>query len=113
MVKDYINGADIKRIRMKMGYTQKEFAKLICSSKPTVERWEREPDGVITGPVVALMRILENKPALASDYLEVRDTGHQKDVHGIALELAAHRSRQKAGKKQYDRQSVHQRQDHI
>ena len=70
-MKEYINGEDVKRIRNKIGCTQKEFAKLICSSKPTVERWERNSDSVITGPVVALMRILENKPSLATDYLEV------------------------------------------
>lgn len=71
MIKEQINGADIRRLRQKLGCTQKEFAKLICSSKPTIERWEREPEGIITGPVVALVRILENRPSLAEDYLQI------------------------------------------
>ncbi len=68
---NYITGEDIKRIRKKLGITQKEFAKLICSSKPTIERWERELDKPITGPIVALARILDNRPNLAHDYLSI------------------------------------------
>ena len=68
---DYITGEDLKRLRTKLGVTQKEFAKLICASKPTVERWERDSEKPITGPIVALVRILENRPSLAEDYLYI------------------------------------------
>lgn len=58
MEKDYITASELKNIRKNLGVSQREFADLICSSKPTIERWEREKDAKITGPVVALVRIL-------------------------------------------------------
>ena len=41
-VNEYVTSEEIKNARKKLGLTQKEFAQLIGSSKPTVERWERE-----------------------------------------------------------------------
>jgi len=38
------------------------FAQLVCASKPTVERWERSEK--ITGPIVALVKILGENPEL-------------------------------------------------
>ena len=73
---NYITGEDLKRLRTKLGVTQKKFAELICVSKPTVERWERDSKKPITGPVVALVRILENRPGLAEDYLVIPDRAY-------------------------------------
>lgn len=37
---DCIYANDIKKIRKQLNLTQKDFALLVNSSKPTVERWE-------------------------------------------------------------------------
>ncbi len=57
-----ITGKEIKQIRTNLGLTQKEFADLINTSVPTVERWEVSVKP-ITGPVVLVLNILreENK----------------------------------------------------
>lgn len=62
---DYIFAKDIKKIRNKLNLTQKDFAILVNSSKPTIERWERS-NAPITGPIVALIKMLETYP----DYVE-------------------------------------------
>lgn len=62
---DYIYAEDIKKIRNKLNLTQKDFAILVNSSKPTVERWERSV-APITGPIVSLVKMLEKYP----DYVE-------------------------------------------
>lgn len=64
-VKAYVTAGEIKQIRKKLGLTQKEFAQLIGSSKPTIERWETS-SGKITGPLVLLIRMLNKDP----DYVE-------------------------------------------
>ena len=56
-----ITAAEIKKVRKQLGLTQKEFADLINVSKPTVERWECS-EGPITGPIVLLLKMLENNP---------------------------------------------------
>lgn len=56
---EYVTANDIKRVRKKLGLTQKEFAALVNSSKPTIERWERN-NGKITGPIVLLLKIIED-----------------------------------------------------
>ena len=61
---EYITAKEIKNVREKLGFTQKEFAMLICSSKPTVERWERSTEP-ISGPIVLLIKMLEKYPAYA------------------------------------------------
>lgn len=53
---EYVSGSDIKFLRAKLGLTQEKFAELVCSSKPTVERWERSEK--VTGPIVALVKML-------------------------------------------------------
>lgn len=58
---------DIKRIRKKMSLTQAAFAKMLNVSVKTVERWEN--DGVpVTGPVVALLKILDEYPEIREEY---------------------------------------------
>lgn len=58
-ISDYVTSKDIKRVRYKLNMTQKEFAELIGSSKPTIERWESGKEK-ITGPIVLLLNMLEN-----------------------------------------------------
>ena len=70
-MENYITSEELKRLRAKLGVTQVEFAELINSSKSTVERWERDKEGRITGTIVPLVRILENRPFLADIYLRV------------------------------------------
>lgn len=62
---EYTTAKEIRSVRKKLGLTQKEFAMLICSSKPTVERWERSEEP-IAGPIVLLLKMLEKYP----DYAE-------------------------------------------
>lgn len=56
-----IGGAEIKELRKRLGFTQKEFAEFIGSSKPSVERWEASAKPV-TGPVVLLLQLLKMYP---------------------------------------------------
>ena len=58
-VDEYVTSDEIKRLRKKLGITQSEFAQLIRTSKPTVERWERSRDN-ITGPIVLLVKMLND-----------------------------------------------------
>lgn len=64
-IPEFITAQELKSIRKKFSFTQKEFALLINTSKSTVERWEisKEP---ITGPVVTLVKLLEKYP----DYVD-------------------------------------------
>ena len=64
-VPEFILSEDIKRVRRKLNMSQSEFAKLIRSSKPTVERWEMSKDK-ITGPIVFLINMLDDN----IDYVE-------------------------------------------
>lgn len=68
---EYTTAIEIKKIRKQLGLTQKEFAALVNSSKPTVERWERSEDK-ITGPIVFVLKILENRPEIA-EHMSVPD----------------------------------------
>ena len=61
IIPECIYANDIKKVRKELHLTQKDFAMLVNSSKPTVERWERS-DGPITGPIVALIKMLEAYP---------------------------------------------------
>ena len=58
-VDEYVTSDEIKRLRKKLGITQSEFAQLMRTSKPTVERWERSRDN-ITGPIVLLVKMLND-----------------------------------------------------
>ena len=64
-IPNYATADDIKRIRFKLGMSQKEFAELMGISKPTIERWESGKTE-ITGPIVLLMKIIDNNP----EYIE-------------------------------------------
>ena len=57
----HITAEDIKRVRKGLKLTQRDFAVLINTSKPTVERWERSKD-TITGPICLLIEMLERHP---------------------------------------------------
>lgn len=61
IIPEYAEAGDVKRIRKKLGLTQKEFAVLVCSSQSSVERWEVS-NTPITGPLVPLLRLLEQHP---------------------------------------------------
>ena len=58
---EYVTAEEIRRLRKELHLTQKEFAELINSSKPTVERWERSKEA-IRGPIVPLIKMLKKYP---------------------------------------------------
>ena len=60
-IPESVSGVDIKRIRKILGCTQMEFAEYACVSPKTVERWE-SGKAPVSGPVVSLIRILEESP---------------------------------------------------
>lgn len=66
VIPENVTAKDIKRIRGNLGLTQKEFAELVNSSKPTVERWERSKEP-ITGPIVLLLKMLEAYPGYVNE----------------------------------------------
>ena len=68
----YTTGSEIKYIRKLLNMTQREFAEFIRCSKPTVERWESNPDKEITGPIVVLIDILKHDPDI-KDKLKLPD----------------------------------------
>lgn len=70
-MEEYITSEELKRLRSKLKLTQVEFAETMGISKSTIERWERDKDGKITGPIVPLLRILENRPGLFEKYLTI------------------------------------------
>ncbi len=57
VIPDHTTGARVKEIRKKLNMSQKEFAEFVGVSKPTIERWETQEEG-ITGPIVTLLEIL-------------------------------------------------------
>lgn len=61
---EYITAKEIKELRKKLGFTQKEFANFIQCSKSTVERWEMSQQP-ITGPICLLVKLLECYPEYA------------------------------------------------
>lgn len=63
---EYMTASDIKRIRKKMKYTQRELAELLGCSKPTVERWETSSKP-ITGPEVLALYLLERETELIEE----------------------------------------------
>ncbi len=62
---DSVSGNEINILRKRLGLTQEKFAQLVCASKPTVERWERSDE--VTGPIVALVKILSEKPEIKDE----------------------------------------------
>lgn len=65
---EYTTADEIKKLRKRLGMTQKEFAKFISVSKPTLERWEGAGDKHITGPVVTLLEILKRNTEIPEWY---------------------------------------------
>lgn len=62
-VSEEMTGDSIRLIRMKLGLTQNEFAQLMNTSKPTIERWEsgKKP---VHGPVTVLAALFYAHPEL-------------------------------------------------
>lgn len=65
---DFLSAVEFKRIRKKIGMTQKELAFFLHCGKATVERWERKQEGV-AGPVAILMHLLDEHPEILDSYL--------------------------------------------
>ncbi|NLX07614.1 MAG: helix-turn-helix domain-containing protein [Phycisphaerae bacterium] len=62
-------GADIKRIRSRLGVSQAQFALMIGVNKSTLQNWEqgrREPEG----PAKALLRVVDKKPEAVLEALQ-------------------------------------------
>ncbi len=64
-IPDYTTAKEIKRVRQTLHLTQKDFAKLLNVSKPTVERWEQS-DKPIAGAIVPLIKMLQRYPEYVS-----------------------------------------------
>lgn len=62
-----VDSQEVKNIRKKLKLTQKAFAELVGVSIKTVASWEISKKA-ITGPIVPLIRILNDNPQLAVDY---------------------------------------------
>ena len=60
---EMLTGQEIKRIRKQLQFTQQQFADFLRVSKKTIERWEAG-EKEITGPIVALVKILTEQPQL-------------------------------------------------
>ena len=57
-IKETVSAKEIKMLRKKLGLTQRDCARLLDCSKPTVERLERE--GTVTkGPMALLIKLLD------------------------------------------------------
>lgn len=56
---------EIHALRKRLGLTQRDFGTLLGVSSKSVERWEAE-DKPVTGPVVALARILWEYPQIVT-----------------------------------------------
>lgn len=54
----YTTAKELRRIRAKLGLTQKEFAMLVNCSKVTVERWETSNKPIV-GPICLLLKMLD------------------------------------------------------
>lgn len=66
VIREYITGSDLKRVRKTLQLTQKKFAEIAGVSKATVERWETKEEK-ITGPIVLLLQMLEKYPDYISE----------------------------------------------
>jgi DNA-binding transcriptional regulator YiaG len=52
-----VRGAEVRRIRRRLGLTQERFARLLGVHRVTLARWETEAAGVAP-PIAKLLRIL-------------------------------------------------------
>ena len=58
-IPEYALANDVKRVRKKLNMTQKEFAGLVCSSVPTIQRMESGKEK-IKGPFVLLLKMIDD-----------------------------------------------------
>ena len=63
---DFLTAIEIKKIRKKLGFTQKEFAFLLNCSVSTIERWETS-EKPVNGPIVLALSMLERYPEYAAE----------------------------------------------
>lgn len=66
-IRSQVSSEDITRIRKQLNLTQQRLADFLNVSKKTIEYWEGKEEP-ITGPVVTLLKLLEEKPALVEYY---------------------------------------------
>ena len=59
-----LSGQSLKQLRQKLNMTQREFAALLNTSKPTIERWE-SGKSAIHGPATVIAALLMREPGLA------------------------------------------------
>ena len=64
VTRQYLTGADIRDLRTRLGFTQKDLSVFLRCSKRRIESWENST-GKITGPIVPLIEILIRHPDLA------------------------------------------------
>ena len=62
-----ISGKDLRTCRIRLKMTQQALADFAGVSKKTIERWEGS-DEPVKGPIVPLLRLLSENPALISYY---------------------------------------------
>jgi putative transcriptional regulator len=74
-----ITSKDIKLTRNKLELTQEGFAKLVNVSKKTIERWESS-DKPITGPIVTLVKILNEYPQTVSN-LQIPESAYSMRLY--------------------------------
>ena len=67
IVRKSVSKDEIKAVRQKLKMTQKEFAKWIGVSKPTVERWEVS-EKEIAGMAPLLVEILQRHPEIVEEF---------------------------------------------
>lgn len=67
-IPNQLRGKDLKILRAKLNLTQAKLADLVNVSTKTIERWETS-DKPITGPIVTLVRILNNYPQLEEELI--------------------------------------------
>lgn len=73
-IRSQISADDVIKIRKQLNLTQQRFADFLNVSKKTVEYWERKTEP-ITGPVVTLLKVLEEKPSLIEYYEQLDIVG--------------------------------------
>ena len=66
-IRSQVSAEDVIRMRKRLKLTPQRLAEFMNVSKKTVEYWERKKEP-ITGPVVTLLKLLEEKPALIEYY---------------------------------------------
>jgi len=59
-------------VRLKLGVSQGEFARLLCVPKRTIQEWEQERRKP-TGAAMALLRVVESAPEIVKGILAKKD----------------------------------------